>query len=218
MAVGLDKIPRFTIERLTEIEGRVRAAGHPDRRIRLGLRWWFDLYASDDLLVGGRIVEFRKGLQRIIRGPYAVFETEDLSARELPREGQEYPIFDGYWGERAELVLDPSPAWERRGFVPLDAIARSDGAELILKPAGPRGATKRRFFLEEPPIQAEQQDDEPVARGAWDHEHCAICWETISEVEGAQHEGYANKHGDWVCIACFELYVKPKNLAFPIDE
>lgn len=43
-----------------------------------------------------------------------------------------------------------------------------------------------------------------LPHGSWDHEHCALCWEKISQYEGDQHEGYVTADGlRWVCEDCF---------------
>lgn len=44
----------------------------------------------------------------------------------------------------------------------------------------------------------------PPGDGAWDHEHCAFCWQRISAHPGDEQEGYASLDGKWwVCRACF---------------
>jgi hypothetical protein len=48
-----------------------------------------------------------------------------------------------------------------------------------------------------------------VDNTAWDHEHCALCHETISAHEGYQNKGYTDGK-DWVCIECYNTYVAPR--------
>ena len=48
-----------------------------------------------------------------------------------------------------------------------------------------------------------------MVRGGWDHEHCALCWVTISVNPEDQHEGYTDGK-DWICVACFQQYVAPR--------
>jgi hypothetical protein len=43
-----------------------------------------------------------------------------------------------------------------------------------------------------------------------DHDHCAICWESI----GAGGEGYVDDGATWVCDQCYDSYVKTKSLGF----
>jgi hypothetical protein len=199
MAIGLDRIPRFTIDRLTQIETRLCATGTLDRRARLSLGS-ADIYCGDDLLLNGRIVELQTTPSQPGCGLQAVFETDDPRAHDLLQQGAAYPIFDGYWGERAQLVLDNTRNWKRRTFEP------STGAW------NPASRVMRR------PEDRTGHPAEVLEPRAWDHEHCAICGTTISQAEGDQHEGFADEHGEWVCVSCFEAHVKPKNLAFPIDE
>jgi hypothetical protein len=46
-----------------------------------------------------------------------------------------------------------------------------------------------------------------VVTNGWDHEHCALCWKTISEFENEEHFGY-NHDSNWVCQECFDKYIK----------
>jgi len=41
----------------------------------------------------------------------------------------------------------------------------------------------------------------------WDHDHCLVCLERISEYEGELHEGYCIRDKDtWVCEKCFNSF------------
>lgn len=51
--------------------------------------------------------------------------------------------------------------------------------------------------------------------GNWDHEHCSICWEEVSE--HAQPFGYSDQNDHWVCEKCYSSCVESKVLGF-IDE
>ena len=48
-----------------------------------------------------------------------------------------------------------------------------------------------------------------VDNTAWDHEHCALCWETISDQANFQRDGYTNGK-EWLCTNCFNKYVAPR--------
>ena len=57
-----------------------------------------------------------------------------------------------------------------------------------------------------------RKDDEAAAgneriipRG-WDHEHCRLCWATLSAYEGDEHEGYTDE-SDWLCTCCFDRFI-----------
>ena len=45
-----------------------------------------------------------------------------------------------------------------------------------------------------------------VEKNACNHEHCSLCWETISGEPNFQHEGY-NNGNDWLCVKCFKEYI-----------
>ena len=49
----------------------------------------------------------------------------------------------------------------------------------------------------------------------WEHEHCQVCWEKISEIkgEGILHEAYASTATEkwraefhWICSECYEKH------------
>ncbi len=49
---------------------------------------------------------------------------------------------------------------------------------------------------------------------AWDHEHCAICWNHICDFEDhGFREAYLNDSGEWVCPPCFERYFRESTAA-----
>jgi len=50
--------------------------------------------------------------------------------------------------------------------------------------------------------------DALIDNTAWDHEHCELCFETISDKEGFQHEGYTDGK-EWLCANCYEKYLAP---------
>jgi hypothetical protein len=111
------------------------------------------------------------------------------------RAGESYPYVDGYYGERAELVLDPARAWQQAEFQATDAVR---------VPAAGGGMWVR-------PADAAPQGGE-LLPGGWDHEHCSICWERIGG--GGQATGFLSGADDWVCQECYRLFVAPRSLAF----
>jgi len=39
----------------------------------------------------------------------------------------------------------------------------------------------------------------------WDHDHCAFCWATFSEMDEDLHEGYTtDDEYHWICAPCYE--------------
>ena len=54
----------------------------------------------------------------------------------------------------------------------------------------------------------------------WSHDHCEICWATISEGDNKKEfeiEGY-NFGNSWVCNFCFDNFVNPDNLQDSIKK
>lgn len=98
------------------------------------------------------------------QGDYWGFVPDDLDAVQLLRPDTECVVLDGYWGERAELVLDLDRKWQKTGHEGLD------------------------------------------------HDHCAICWETIGS--GGQLDGYICEDAIWTCCCCYEAFVQRRSLDF----
>ncbi|MEW6026128.1 MAG: hypothetical protein AB1599_02385 [Planctomycetota bacterium] len=93
-----------------------------------------------------------------------------------------YPYLAGYWQERAEIVLDKSLRWSPVNFEPRDAIKHKND-----------GSTE-------------------TIKNGWDHEHCNICWATISLHENTSYMK-SNKNHD-ICLECFEKYIKQRSIEF----
>jgi formylmethanofuran dehydrogenase subunit E len=133
-----------------------------------------------------------------VRKREARFVLDNSGEASYLRKGQEYDYLDGYWGQRAELVLDRARKWTRAEFKPRDAVA---------------------FELEGQSISAERgtplfEGAEAAHRvpGGWTHAHCNICWETIGP--SGRKTGYRDQNDEWVCESCYESYVEPKKLDF----
>jgi hypothetical protein len=112
----------------------------------------------------------------------------DLTRKDLFKIGAAYPFIDGYWGERAHLVYDSSREWRKVKFVPQDATRYHSD-----------GTTE-------------------IVEGGWDHEHCAICWQTISPNELGNEYGYQDQNDSWVCQTCYKQYIVPKSLDFIVVD
>jgi hypothetical protein len=90
------------------------------------------------------------------------FEPDDLTELLALRIGESYPYVDGYYGERAELVLDSTRIWHLSVFRPTDSV-RFEGTAGIM----------------ETRASGHTPDGGVTVPGGWDHEHCFICQEKI---------------------------------------
>jgi hypothetical protein len=127
-------------------------------------------------------------------GKQWTFIPENRQTLDLFKRGAQWEVIDGYWGERAEIVLDMSRQWRKVRFEP------SDAAEF-------RGAKDRWWTKAPGPKPGEGE----LIKGGWDHEHCAIQWETIDE---RQPVAYFSEPDTWVCEDCFNKFVLPRSLSF----
>jgi hypothetical protein len=157
----------------------------------------------------GRIGYLRVGEGRLVQGRFrhvdpgsgmcSFFPDDPRRLAEL-RPGLSCLFLDGYWGERAELVLDENRPWQRREFEPSDAVRY---------PSRGGGSIVSKSLAESPP-------DGEIVKGGWDHEHCNICWETIGPHD--HPAGYFSAPQTWICERCHSSYVVPRSLAFIPSE
>lgn len=105
------------------------------------------------------------------------------------------PFLEPWWTDwQNEIVLDTSRVWEVKVF------KKSAGYQF---PANGGGTLVGKIS-----DQNEIPPNVEVTEGIWDHEHCGLCWTTISEQENDQHKGYTDGK-DWVCAECYDKYILP---------
>ena len=134
------------------------------------------------------IIELHRVTKR--RCKQLTFETYDSEA-EPPAAGIVY-TFVSWWGSsQLETAQSDSAKWDKREFEPRDAarFRTRDGVVMA-----------RKLEPDEASPEAE------VVPGGWDHEHCRLCWERISQYEDDPHVGYTDGN-DWICEACYERFV-----------
>src|SRR5437899_4102055 len=110
-------LPQFRVSEYGPMEARV-VAGSVTATTHGGETWvgegWIGyLKADGDHLVRGR---WRQ------RGQLWAFEPDDEEDVQAIRTQPQWMILDGYWGARAELVLDRDRQWRKAPFDASDAI------------------------------------------------------------------------------------------------
>ncbi len=146
--------------------------------------------ASIKIPAPGGDVEFEFHKLVRVEGNEITFETYG-PYNTLPTVGNTYAI--GFWWApyQLELAQDVTREWNKQLFVPRNGIAFHD-----------KGVTRMRRL----------EEGEEVPRGAelvpegWEHEHCALCWQTISCAESDDHEGYTDGNY-WLCAVCYQRYI-----------
>jgi hypothetical protein len=105
-------------------------------------------------------------------------------------------LTEDWWMEwQTELAQDMSRVWTKTKFQKTAGYWISfDGSRLL-------GKVKENESL--------PGDAVPEAN-AWDHEHCGLCFQKISEYPGDQAEGYFDCN-DWLCVECFDKYIAPRS-------
>lgn len=106
-------------------------------------------------------------------------------------ENKPHPPEDWWREDQKALVADVSAIWVRQTFRNTPGVWTSiDGGRLLSK------------------LSKDEQIPEGAIldNSAWDHEHCELCMETISEYPGYQHEGYTDGK-NWLCEECYNKYI-----------
>lgn len=175
--MNIDDLPIFVVSAVQPHSPQLK--GRVNRWHWVGEGHLAYLYLGDDQLVEGKfrnVNQPTKSVSFAFKDPDSVLEI---------KPGESIPYIDGYWGERALIVLDRSLDWQECTFGPRDAIK-----------------TFHNGRTEEIP-------------GGWDHEHCAICWATISQKENQVF--MKSSQDDCVCLDCFRNHVEPRSIDF-IEE
>lgn len=182
----IDELPTFAVDAIA----RDRVTGSFADARWLGNGYIGYLITTHERLVSGRFVTVDL-IQKI-----ATFVPDDMKELAQFQAGNKYHRIDGYWGERAELVLGFNRSWAERRFEPGDAVRYPSGAGYVL-------------------VRASNHTSPPGSdnvKGAWDHEHCEICWAKISPQ--TDPIGVFSEPDHWVCRECYAKYVVPRSLDF----
>lgn len=136
----------------------------------------------------------RLTLHRLIAldGVLATFETESEPNCTPPPVGMRCTYYRWWDENQLELARDRARVWTLLTFQSMPSIRfpSKDGAfwTRALEPgeAIPAGAA--------------------LIEGGWDHEHCCLCWQTISDgADGQPMAHCSDQH--WMCIECHERYL-----------
>jgi len=103
-------------------------------------------------------------------------------------------IIENWWTpDQIALVKDTSRVWTKKAFKTTSGFwTELDGGKLL-------GKTSNSETI---------PTDAIIDNTAWDHEHCELCFETISDKESFQHEGYTDGK-EWLCVGCYDKYLGP---------
>jgi hypothetical protein len=161
----IEELPTFTIQNLEKEDGiPLEAHGRFDQ-LQNVVEGHCDFYFPPATFVEGKL----SNLQSKTRT--AIFTCKNEIEASSLQLGTAYRYFDGYWGERARLVLDPGLTWGEHDF---------------------------------------------VQKASNDHDHCAICWATISMIENTNH--MRSSSGAAICHGCHQGYVLRRSIDFIVPS
>ena len=109
--------------------------------------------------------------------------------------------------ERDETVLIHGAKWRVADLE--DAVTNCRASAWAKARWHPRSALRDRSSGATTVYEGQPYDPEQVelVSDGWDHDHCQVCWWTLSEsADPAESAGYTNGH-DWICAECFERFV-----------
>jgi len=184
--MGPDDLPKFAITAICDDF----CTGRFDQSPWVGENWIAGVYNESHQLIWGR---FHRVNSIDNTCDFCPDEVADLSKLQT---GRSYPYIDGYWGERAELALDPGRQWKETAFEPSD---------MVQFPAEGGGRLATRLSSNAP-------SGGEVVPGGWDHEHCDICWKKIGC--GGEPFGFYSDPNAWVCSECYTKHVTPRSIEF----
>ncbi len=56
--------------------------------------------------------------------------------------------------------------------------------------------------------QGYEPESAKLVEGGWSHDHCEICWWTLSESDNPEKgEGYTTDGHRWLCTECYEHFI-----------
>jgi hypothetical protein len=174
-----EKISELSTD-LTKLVGRVKTTNY-------GVEEWVEnnhlgYLVSEEHFIKGRWTS---------DGDQWVFALENSDDSEFCKTVSTFYVFDGFWGEKAEFVLNSLRVWEKRIF-------QASNGLLIGRLLTPTDLTST--------------ETGEIIQNGWDHEHCEIYGETIGR--GGDPIGYFSAPNTWVCQKCFSSFVEPRSLDF----
>lgn len=182
----LSDLPHLTIADV----GPDRCTVEYDPSPWVGEGWIVGIFLVGHRFIWGRFHDLDKTERTCSFHPDQPVELSELET------GSRHAFINGYWGVRAELVLNRASRWNRRHFEPTDTVRY---------PAGGGGWMATRSTGAAPA-------GGEILSGVWDHEHCDICQMKIGR--GGEATGYFSPPGAWVCEECYTSFVAPGSLAF----
>lgn len=133
-------------------------------------------------------IELHKVTQ--LEGNVVTFETYKAQSCFL-QIGEKY-AFRCFWTPLQLKIAQSNPEqWHKEFFKTSDMLAFKN---------------KDDSLIGKKMVDGEVIGDGIVVPKGWEHEHCSLCWKTISELEHYEHFGYMN-NSDWLCQFCYDKYI-----------
>jgi len=117
------------------------------------------------------------------------FETYQVADPTL-KPGGTYRFETWFFAPNMEAVTDVRRAWRKETFTGCDAVVERTKPTLILSRA----------------TQADRDRGAEIRPGGWDHEHCEVCFATISGQEPGGCVAYTDGT-DWLCVRCYDRFI-----------
>jgi hypothetical protein len=135
-----------------------------------------------------------------------------------------YYLSPGWDPKNIWMVTDDQWGWESARLQAVDAVAETyaakdisivDGREVKtwtkLTRADGRGSVERYGPSEDK--SSGSGTHTKIIPGGWDHEHCQLCRKHIDDGD----YGYRDRDDHWMCVSCYDSYVRPRDVSFVDD-
>lgn len=108
-------------------------------------------------------------------------------------EMKSYVLEEWWTDSQIELVKDLSRIWVKKRFEKVPGVWIFENGQRILAKLSQH---------------EELREGGVIDFTAWDHEHCELCWDKISENINDNQEGYTDEN-EWLCLECYNKYIAP---------
>jgi len=198
----LTRLPQATIDRLPDTRRDLLGEGHCDKRP--SIQFGKIVLLVDGITVVVQTDEVSDGFRFQFR-----FADWDKDAKLV--QGATYPCTPWNHYNEVRLIANRRMAWTRTKHLAQDAYTEKENSTVFCRMNTCDEDASDMLGPFDPSKHV-------IIPGGWDHDHCSMCWATISQYceKEAEQWGYESTEGEWLCDECHEKYILRGTLDFLI--
>ena len=104
--------------------------------------------------------------------------------------GDKYEFLSWWTPDQLQLAQSDPEIWREEIFVPHDAVKLEVNGMVVYRQI----------------LEGEEVKEGTLIKEGWEHEHCALCWKTISQHKDHDSRGYTDGR-EWLCKKCYQEYI-----------